>query len=251
SAPSAPAGQAPHRLSPRERRLAAERAATSANGGEPASGPAATAAPDRFRELIAAKTLESWQTIPHFALTRQLDAEPLLAVHAGARVRFGAQITITDLLLRAVALALPGEQPADVALAVATPRGVLNPVIPDVRAHDLPALAELRAAAVQRARDGRLNAADVAPATTTLSNLGTAGVDHFTGIVTPGQTTLLTLGTIAPRVVADGDAVVVRRTLYATLNADHRALDGADAAALLGAFAAALADGTALTEAVA
>ncbi len=121
-----------------------------------------------------------------------------------ARVRFGTQITITDLLLRAVALALPGEQPADVALAVATPRGVLNPVIPDVRAHDLPALAELRAAAVQRARDGRLNAADVAPAATTLSNLGTAGVDHFTGIVTPGQTTLLTLGTIAPRVVADG-----------------------------------------------
>lgn len=231
--------QPPHRLSPRERRLAAEQAAATP----------APAAGDRFRELIAAKTLEAWQTIPHFALTRELDAEPLLAVHAGARVRFGPQITITDLLLRALAQALGRDGAADIALAVATPRGVLNPVIPDVLAHDLPALAELRATAVQRARDGRLNATDVAPATTTLSNLGTAGVDHFTGVITPGQTTLLTLGTIAPRAVADGATVVVRRTLHATLNADHRTLDGADAAALLGAFAAALADGAALTEA--
>lgn len=229
--------QPPHRLSPRERRLAAARAAAQP---EPT---------DRFRELIASKTLEAWQTIPHFALTRELDAEPLLAVHAGARVRFGDQITITDLLLRALAKALPADQRADIALAVATPRGVLNPVIPDVLAHDLPALAEVRAAAVQRARDGRLDATDVAPATTTLSNLGTAGVDSFTGVITPGQQTLLTLGTIAPRVVARDGAVVVRRTLHATLNADHRTLDGADAAALLRAFADALQDGAGLTEA--
>ncbi|HST40421.1 MAG TPA: 2-oxo acid dehydrogenase subunit E2 [Conexibacter sp.] len=229
--------QPPHRLSPRERRLAAEQAAAQP---EPA---------DRFRELIAAKTLEAWQTIPHFALTRELDAEPLLAAHAAARAEHGRQITLTDLLLRALARTLPAGRPADVALAVATPRGVLNPVIPDVLAHTLPALAELRAAAVQRARDGRLNTTDVAPATTTLSNLGTAGVDQFTGVITPGQQTLLTLGTIAPRAVVEGDAVVVRRTLHATLNADHRTLDGADAAALLDAFAAALSDGAARTEA--
>ncbi|MDX6599456.1 MAG: hypothetical protein QOE87_3343 [Gaiellales bacterium] len=242
--PDAPAGGEPrYRLSPRARRIAAEQAA--AEAAAPAAP--ADAQPDGFRRLIAATTLEAWQTIPHFAVTRTIAAEPLSGALAQARVRSEVRITITDLLLRALAhaLAATGED-GDVALAVATSRGVVNPVLANVLAVPLPELARDRAAAVERARAGRLAPQDLGAATTTLSNLGTAEVDHFTGIVTPGQRTLLTVGAIAARPVVRNGSLAVGMTFQTTINADHRVLDGSDAAALLGAFAAAVGDGAVL-----
>jgi pyruvate dehydrogenase E2 component (dihydrolipoyllysine-residue acetyltransferase) len=62
-------------------------------------------------------------------------------------------------------------------------------------------------------------------------------VDQFTGVIALGQTSLLTVGRAVPRVVADGDRTLsVRTTFHATLNVDHRTIDGADAARLLAAF---------------
>ena len=100
-------------------------------------------------------------------------------------------------------------------------------------------LAAARAAAVERARAGKLNADDLGtPPPSTLSNLGAMGVDHFTGVIALGQTSLLTVGRAIPRVTADADhALSVRTTFHATLNADHRTIDGAGAARLLVAFA--------------
>jgi pyruvate dehydrogenase E2 component (dihydrolipoamide acetyltransferase) len=97
----------------------------------------------------------------------------------------------------------------------------------------------VRAAAVDRARAGSLAPADLEPLPlSTLSNLGPMGVDHFTGVIALGQTSLLTVGRAVPRVVADADRRLgVRTTLHATLNADHRTIDGARAARLLVAFA--------------
>ncbi len=130
----------------------------------------------------------------------------------------------------------------DLGLAVATPDGVVVPVVQDVLGQSLAELASARQAAVTRARTGRLAPDDlnVTPIST-LSNLGSFGVDRFTGIVALGQTTLLTVGRARPRVVADERrSISVRLTFDATLNADHRTLDGADAARLLFSFAAAV-----------
>jgi pyruvate dehydrogenase E2 component (dihydrolipoamide acetyltransferase) len=239
-----PAPGATPRMSPRARRLAAEAAAAAATQAPPAPAPAA-AGEGRFRKLIAAKTLEAWQTIPHFAVTRELDAEPLLTVLGRARATPSpTKVTVSDLLLRALAAALAGGgDRGDVALAVATDHGVMNPVVPGVAGLDLAGIAAARAAAVDRARAGRLGERDIGEAIATLSNLGTVPVEFFTGIVTPGQRVVLTVGAIAPRpwVTNDG-GLVVRKTLHATVNADHRLLDGADAAALLARFASAVAD---------
>ena len=100
-------------------------------------------------------------------------------------------------------------------------------------------LARARSAAVDRARDGRLSQDDLSAApSSTLSNLGAFGVDRFTGIVAHGQTSLLTVGRVQQRPVVDEQgAITVGSRLQATLNADHRTVDGADAARLLGAFA--------------
>ena len=227
-APRTAETRTPHAKSPRARRLEQERSAAAPEAG-------------RFRELIAAKVAESWREIPHFAVTREVDAEPMLAALAEIRAGGGEPAsTFTDLLLRALALALRGSSSGkfDVGLAVATPHGVVIPVIREVLALDAPALAAARSGAVERARAGRLSSGDLeATPSTTLSNLGAFGIDHFTGIIALGHTSLLTVGRAVPRVVAHGDRTLgVRTTFHATLNADHRSVDGAEAARLLVAF---------------
>jgi pyruvate dehydrogenase E2 component (dihydrolipoamide acetyltransferase) len=231
------AEHAAHRLSPRARRLAAERKRESAGSPAPAGG--------RFRELIAAKVAESWREIPHFTVSREVDAEPMQATLAQARAQgFTPGPTLTDLLLRALALALAGngdETPVDLGLAVATPHGVVIPVVANVLAQGPAELARARLGAVERAREGKLNENDLTAAPpSTLSNLGSFGVDRFTGIVALGQTSLLTVGRARARVVADESGTISVRTMFdATLNADHRTVDGAEAARLLVAFATA------------
>jgi pyruvate dehydrogenase E2 component (dihydrolipoamide acetyltransferase) len=223
----------PHTLSPRARRLTQER--------DPGDGHRT----ERFRELIAAKVAEAWREIPHFAVTREVVAESMLAALDVLRARFAqSSPTLTDLLLRAFALALreaEHQHVVDVGLAVATDHGVVIPVVRDVLALDAGGLARARTEAVARARTGRLNADDLAARPhSTLSNLGRYGVDQFTGIIAVGQTSLLTIGRAVPRVVAESSqTLAIRTTLFATLNADHRAMDGAQAAQLLGAFATA------------
>jgi pyruvate dehydrogenase E2 component (dihydrolipoamide acetyltransferase) len=219
-----------HTLSPRARRLAQER--------DPGDG-------QRFRELIAVKVSEAWREIPHFAVTREIVAESMLAALGVLRASFPqSSPTLTDLLLRALALALretEHQDMVDIGLAVATDHGVVIPVVRDVLTLDAAGLARERNEAVARARAGRLHAADLAATPhSTLSNLGRYGVDQFTGIIAIGQTSLLTIGRAAPRVVAESNqTLAIRTTLFATLNADHRAMDGAQAAQLLGAFATA------------
>lgn len=229
-------GRARHSLTPRARRLARERV----------DQPSIAAEGGRYRALIAERVQEAWRTIPHFAVSREVRADAILVVLEERRA-VGIQMTLTDLMLRALALALrqaSQHQQADLGLAVATEHGVVVPVIRGVLELRLEDLARERHQAVERARRGRLSPADlaVAPAST-LSNLGSLGVDNFTGIIASGQSSLLTIGRIRPRVVVEnGGSAVVRNTFIATLNADHRFLDGADAARLLTAFASAVED---------
>ncbi|MDX6567160.1 MAG: hypothetical protein QOE10_2822, partial [Gaiellales bacterium] len=198
--------------------------------------------PGSFRALIARKVSEAWTTIPHFAVTREIDCDELVELAAWCK-REHMGVTVTDLLLVALARAVATRAAPDPALglAVATDAGVLIPVIHGVATLGLGPLSEARARAVERARSGRLEAADLnAAPVSTLSNLGSLGVDQFTGVIATGQTTLLTVGRIRDRVVVRGRALEARPTLFATLNVDHRALDGSDAAKLLDRFATAV-----------
>jgi pyruvate dehydrogenase E2 component (dihydrolipoamide acetyltransferase) len=251
-------GGRPHRLTPRARRIAREHgipyeevggagkasdalARVQSAGTKPA-GRAAPTAPGSFRELIARKVSEAWTTIPHFAVTREVDCEELLGLVVWCK-REHMGVTVTDLLLVALAraLATPAAPDPALGLAVATDAGVLIPVIRGVATLGLGPLSRARAQAVERARSGRLDAADLnAAPVSTLSNLGSLGIDQFTGVIATGQTTLMTVGRVRDRVVVRGRALEARPTLFATLNVDHRALDGSDAAKLLDRFATAV-----------
>ncbi len=159
----------------------------------------------------------------------------------------GAKLTYTDLLFRALALAL-ADMPAMNAvwegevrrrsqiilgLAVATDRGVVAPVLADVERIALVQLITRRAAITERARQSRLSFADLEGGVGTLSNLGMYRVDRFEGIISPGQSFILAAGKLRERPWVEDKSLVVRPTVILNLSVDHRVADGATAAAFL------------------
>jgi pyruvate dehydrogenase E2 component (dihydrolipoamide acetyltransferase) len=182
--------------------------------------------------------VQSWREIPHFSVQREVDAGAADSCLAALRQR-DAGATFTDLLLRAYALAMAEVTGSngDVGLAVATAQGVMMPVVAGVTGLDAPSLVTRRTAAVRRGREGKLAPYDLTSTPVgSLSNLGARGVDSFTGIIPVNQQLLLTLGRVAARPVVVDGRLVVRTTVIATLNVDHRSLDGDQAAQVLSAF---------------
>lgn len=193
---------------------------------------------DRFRRLIADRVTESWKTIPHFSVTREIDATPLLRSYRELR-QVAPQGTLTDLMVYALARSVPSADgdDFDIGLAVASDFGVMMPSLKNVSALSLGEVIAARTEAVERGRTGRLSTEDIASVPrASLSNLGALGVDQFSGIVPVGQTSILTVGRVRERAAVEGDQIVVRPSFSATLNVDHRAFDGAEAARMLVAF---------------
>lgn len=257
--PLAPVADQPrHTTSPRQRRLQAEAALQSPPAPQPAAesatpqpaaasaGAQAAAEPvtdDRFRAAISASVQRSWQEIPHFAVTRELRAGELVDAVAQWRAVLPG-LTLTDLLLRALALSMVEREHSttlDIGMAVATERGVTIPVIRGVLQLDLVQLVAARQAAAERARAGKLHADDGRSPATTLSNLGAIGVDQFTGVVPYGQTSLFTVGRAAARPVVEAGRLAVATTMNVTVNVDHRSWDGFDAGQALDRLARVLA----------
>jgi pyruvate dehydrogenase E2 component (dihydrolipoamide acetyltransferase) len=197
---------------------------------------------------MAERTLASWQTTPHFALQREINASRLLGWQALARARSGVRITVTDLLVRAAADALvrhPAlnrtwsqgglvEHPSiGIGLAVAVADGLVVPVIHEADTLTLAEIAARRDEIVTRAQAGRLEPADVRGGTFTISNLGMYGVDAFTAIINAPQAAIVAIGRIADRVLPLAGVPAVQPGMTITLSCDHRALDGARAASFL------------------
>jgi pyruvate dehydrogenase E2 component (dihydrolipoamide acetyltransferase) len=204
--------------------------------------------------VMAERTQQSWQEVPHFFLSCEVDATRLDGWRATLRKRpSGAAVTHTDLLVRLAATALQ-EHPrvnatwrdgtivangqVNIGIAVAVDEGLVVPVIADADQLELLEIAARRAELVAAARERRLRPADVQGGTFTISNLGMFRVDSFMAIVNAPQAAILSVGRIAQRaVVADG-AIVARSTLVLGLSFDHRVVDGAAGARFLDTLAA-------------
>jgi pyruvate dehydrogenase E2 component (dihydrolipoamide acetyltransferase) len=215
--------------------------------------------PSSTGRLMAERTTQSWTTVPHFFVTREIDAgalsdqrERLLAEIERTR---GVRITHTDLLVALVARVLLKHprlnaswseagirlhDHVNIAVAIAVNDGVVAAVIPNAHTASLAEIARQRHDVAERARAGKLRPADIADATFTISNLGMYHVDQFSAIITPPQAAILAVGTIADRVVALDGRPVVRPMMTLTLSSDHRVVDGARAAMFLNDLAEAL-----------
>jgi len=261
------------RVSPRARRIARElgvdpaaltgtgemgrvreadvRAAAAVPPPETIAGPAPL-----VRRRIAERMEESVRTVPQFCVRREVDASQLILVREQlvpiVEARDGVRLSITDFLLKALALALrdfagmnaswrddaltPNPQ-INIGFAAQSPGRLLVPVIPNAAQRSLPDLARMRTDLAARAKAGKLTPDEMQGGSATLSNLGAFGVEEFDAIVNPPQSCILAAGRIALRpFVADG-RLVVRPTLKLTLTVDHRVADGVLAATFLNAIA--------------
>jgi pyruvate dehydrogenase E2 component (dihydrolipoamide acetyltransferase) len=221
------------------------------------AAPAESTAPEaeiveltKTRRTIARRLTEAWQA-PVFQLTVTADATDLVATRERLveLLREGeTKPTVSDVLTRIVASALVRHPPvnaqfvdgkihrfaaANVGLAVAAPSGLVVPVIRDADRKSVQQIASDRADVVSRARDGKLQFADLEGGTFTISNLGMYGIEQFVAVLNPPQVAILAVGSIEDRPTAiDGEFAIVP-TMTMTLTCDHRAIDGSEGAEFL------------------
>jgi pyruvate dehydrogenase E2 component (dihydrolipoamide acetyltransferase) len=207
--------------------------------------------------LMAERTTQSWVTTPHIFLMRELDAIAFKQWFAQAEKRATEKLTYTDLLVKVVATALRlhprlnaswqngaiiTHGDVNIALAVATPDGLVAPVIPRADDLSLSGIARRRAEMVARAQTGKLRPDDLRGGTFTISNLGMYGVDAFTAIINSPQAAILAVGALVDRVIPVDGQPAVRPTITLSLSCDHRVVDGAEGARFLATVAELMAD---------
>jgi pyruvate dehydrogenase E2 component (dihydrolipoamide acetyltransferase) len=240
-----------------------------ANAAAPAAPPSSSSSkdsgtievPTSLGRIMAERTTQSWTTVPHFFVTRDIDATELNQyrdqivdeIESTKKIR----VTHTDLLVAVVSRVLLKHprlnaswaaegihlhNHVNMGVAIAVNDGVVAAVIHNAHTASLPEIAIQRRDVAERARAGKLRPADIADATFTISNLGMYRVDQFSAIITPPQAAILAVGGIADKVVAIERKPAVRPMMTLTVSCDHRVADGARAAMFLSDLAQALID---------
>jgi pyruvate dehydrogenase E2 component (dihydrolipoyllysine-residue acetyltransferase) len=227
--------------------------------GAPAAAPGASPAPAEdaevvqltsVRKTIAKRLTEAWAA-PVFQLGVSADMAEALALRERLVERLeegDVKPTVNDVLVKLAAVALTRHAPINatfsgeeihrhpapnVGIAVAAPQGLVVPVIRDAARLTVQEIARARADLVGRARDNKLQFADLEGGTFTISNLGMFGVEQFTAVLNPPQVAILAVGAVKDEaVVRDGD-LDVAPMMHLVLTCDHRAIDGADGATFL------------------
>jgi pyruvate dehydrogenase E2 component (dihydrolipoamide acetyltransferase) len=203
----------------------------------------------RIRRIGAERTAKSFAEVPHFYLTRDLEADRLLELQGRLKAKMEPAPSLTELVALAVARTLRdhprlnaryvegGELElnprVNLGIAVATDEGLVVPVLKGADALPLRGLAPAAKDLVRRAREGKLSLDDLSGGTFTISNLGMMGIDTFDAIINAPQAAILALGRVRTVPEWREGAWLPRRVISATLSIDHRVADGADGARFL------------------
>lgn len=212
-------------------------------------------ASSRLRQAIGRRMVESKTTVPHFYVTTDIDMAQALSLRKeiNALIPEENKVTVNDMIVKAAALALrqypninatsAGDKlirygHISVGSAVAVEGGLLTIVQKNTDLAPLAQIALDNRTMIQRARDGKSRPGDFENGTFTVSNLGAFQVDHFIAIINPPEAAILAVGSASQvPVVVDGELAVGWR-MKATVSADHRVTDGAEAAQFLQEFKA-------------
>lgn len=196
-----------------------------------------------LRDSVVDQLTRSWQSIPHIQIGGELEGAGL----AAAKLAAPEGVSVTDLLVFTLARALVGVPELNavngkavssihVALAVATPGGVIAPVIRHANERTLIEISRERARLVADARKGSTDRRDLAGGTVTLTNLGAWPVDFFAPIVSGPQAAMIAAGRLAEKPVARGGLLGVAHRIWMNVAIDHRVADGIAGARLLTAL---------------
>jgi pyruvate dehydrogenase E2 component (dihydrolipoamide acetyltransferase) len=205
-----------------------------------------------IRGTIAQRMMQSWTQVAHVTEVMDIDMTEVVALrrrHLAAWEReFGVRISLTDMLTFAVARTLrafpdlnarlEGQEihvleDIHLGVAVATPEGLIVPVIRHADQRSLADIAQHSAQLAEKAQARRLSLDEVSGGTFTLTNLGSYGIELFTPLVNYPQCAILGIGRVADRPVVVPGRIAVRSMMYVSLSFDHRIIDGAPAAMFL------------------
>lgn len=219
------------------------------------SRPASTGYTDephsKLRRLIAARLTESKRMVPHFYLNGSAQVENLLALRAELNADGPVKISVNDLVIKAAAQAhsavpamnaiwtdqaLRRFQHVDIAVAVASERGLVTPTLRAVEKMSISAVSSAVKDFVLRAKTGKLRQDELEGGAISVSNLGMFGTEGFAAIINPPQSAILAVGATKLEPVINNGAVEVGTVMRLTLSVDHRAIDGALAAEWLRTF---------------
>ena len=216
--------------------------------GEKPKAPAGNIPFIGMRQAIAEQMVHSLQTMAQITLTTTVDVTELKSTREALRTRWDRKISYTDLLVKAVAVAL-GDHPLlgarlegeeivmpteiNVGVAVALEEGLIVPVVRNAGQLTVPEIGDRIKDLAQRARENALNVDEVTGAVFTVTNLGTYGVDGFTPIINPPEVAILGVGRITEELALINGQVVPRSKMVLSLTIDHRIVDGAPGAAFL------------------
>jgi pyruvate dehydrogenase E2 component (dihydrolipoamide acetyltransferase) len=210
----------------------------------------------KMRQVIARRLSESKQTVPHFYLSLDCELDALLALRQDLNGRSpegkgSYKLSVNDFIIKAVAASLirvPAANSAytdeaalfykhaDISVAVATPTGLITPIIKKAETKGLATISsEMKDLAV-RARDGKLKPEEFQGGSFSISNLGMFGVKEFAAIINPPQACILAVGAGEQRAVVRKGALAIANVMTVTLSVDHRVVDGAVGAEFLAEF---------------
>jgi pyruvate dehydrogenase E2 component (dihydrolipoamide acetyltransferase) len=204
------------------------------------------------RKVIAKRLLESKQTVPHFYLSVDCELDALLKIRKD--LNDGStdyKLSVNDFIIKATAVALvkfPAAnvswtddallqyERADISVAVATPNGLITPIIKDAAHKSLKDISNEMKQLAAKARDGKLKPAEFQGGTISVSNLGMFGIKEFGAIINPPQAAILAIGAGEQRAVVREGLIKTATVMTVTMSIDHRAIDGSVGAEFLQVF---------------
>ena len=202
---------------------------------------------DRLRTIIAKRMLESKTQLPHFYITSEYEAGPLVELRAQINQQLPDEnkLSLNDFVIKAVALALrqvPNLNASlegmkitrhghiNIGVAVALESGLMTIVCKDADQKPIRLISQEVREMAGRARQGKVRPEDIEGSTFSISNLGMFDVDHFIAIINPPEAGILAVGSVKEAPVVVNGQVQVGTRMKATISADHRVTDGAEAA---------------------
>lgn len=214
----------------------------------PAAGIAKIVKMTPMRKAIAKALSHSKSTIPHFYLRSKIRIDAILGLRAQAKAATGEAPSINDYIVRACGLALAqhpdvnvqvhGDEihrfgSADIAVAVATDKGLITPIVKGADTLSVAAISREVKALAEKARTGKLQPDEFQGGSFSISNLGMFGIDQFDAIINPPQGAILAVGAGTRQPIEIGNALGFATIVEMSLSCDHRAIDGAVGAAFM------------------
>ena len=207
--------------------------------------------PSNIRKIIAERTTQTKNEVPHFYLTIETRMDKLINLRKKINLNSDVKISFNDLIVKACAMAVAKNPETniswvngkihqykniDIAIAVALKEGLITPIVKNADKKGLAEISSEVKSLVKKANQNKLLPEEYSGGSITISNLGMFGITEFQAIINPPQSSIIAVGSIVEKPVINSGNIETGHTMKSTISADHRALDGAVAAKLLKDF---------------